>query len=921
MIISKNILHYKILKKLGEGGMGIVYLAEDTKLKREVAIKFLPNYISADEEERKRFEIEAQAAASLNHSNIATVHSIEEAEDPEGGKQTFIVMEYIDGKELKDIIRRKYVGAECIQLLQMNDIINYAIQIARGLETAHRKGIIHRDIKSSNIMITNDGNVKIMDFGLAKVGKGAQLTKIGTTIGTAAYMSPEQARGEEVDCRTDIWSFGVVLYEMLTGELPFKGDYDQAIIYSIMNNEPDSLQKYLPEVSSNIIKIIDKTLEKDPEDRYKTMQDVLNELKSTKDKTGRLKTYSEKDNIKESKIYHIPYKRKSTFNLFRNRLFQVSAGIFFIAVIFLLVLWFSKSSLPELNPERTLSVIQLPVANFDYAGMSPDGKMLAIPGSDVNNNWDIYLMEIKSGESRKLNVRANPTPRLSGAMFSPDGGTISFNRINPDTHMGEIFKVSILGGIVHMIVDTGVCLGWNHKGNRIFYLRGIHRSPSRTGWREYWSVNSDGSDPKLEFVDSLVKGLDNDFALSISPDDKKVAFSRPFQGDYNDIIIRDLGTGIETRLTNDHRTIDDIDWLKNGYIMYNSRHMENSNLWIIPEDGGKSKQITNEAYDDFGMMFSTQADRLIFQRNTETQTLWKINTDGSGNKQVIPDVNVWSASFSPDGEKIAMVIFNQLNLGKALVLRDLKTGQQETLIPYDTLYRVGPKWSPSGDYLSYLEFPKGPNVSIPRIKILNLYEGNKLYDFGYGALVKWLNDSTAVIQRVSGPKLLDYQRLGGRGKPGTAEKIESQISQSVKLLNVKTGKEQKFFRDSVLAANPVLGESKIIYLPVNHPHTYIVSKEELKNNPQARGKLLFSKSKNISEFSNLVFSDRWMYYQAKNAIWRMDLKTLHSFKVYDIKEGDHILLQNCGNNDKFITYTKRESKMNLIKIDNLFVKN
>ena len=916
MIINKNILHYNILEKIGEGGMGVVYLAEDLKLKRKVAIKFLPNYISADEEERKRFEIEAQAAASLNHPNIATVHSIEEAEDMNGNIQTFIVMEYIEGKELKDVIKSYSTNP-----LQINEIINYAVQIASGLETAHRKGIIHRDIKSSNLMITDEGIVKIMDFGLAKVGKGVQLTKMGTTIGTAAYMSPEQARGEEVDNRTDIWSFGVVLYEMLTGELPFKGDYDQAIIYSIMNHEPESLQKYLPEISSGILKIIDKTLEKDPEDRYDTMRDVLNDLKYIKEKTGKLKVYSAPLTLKGSKAIRKSYKKKSSKIFFRNRIFRVGAGVFFIAVVFFLFFWFSKSSLPELNPNRSLSVIQLPVANFDYPAISPDGKMLAIPGSDVNNNWDIYLMEIKSGESRKLNVEANTTKRLSNAGFSPDGSVINFDRINPKTNMNEICTISILGGMVHVIADTGISLGWNHKGDRIFYFRGVHRAPSRSGWREYWSINSNGTDPRLEFVDSLVKGLVNDFAFSLSPDDKKAVFTHPFKGNYSEIIIRDLKTGKKTRLTNDHRIIDDIEWLSNGYILYNLRHMENSNLWIIPDNGGKPKQITNEAYDDYGETFSDKADRLIFQRNAETRTLWKINTDGSGNKQVIPNVNVWSASFSPDREKIAMVIFNPLNLGKALVLRDLKTGQQETLIPYDTLYRVGPAWSPDGDYLSYLEFSKGPNVSIPRIKILNLTEGRNPKDYGYAQFLKWVDDSLLLIQRISGPQMLDYERLGGRGKPGTAEKIEGKLSHSIKMLNVKTGKEQKFFRDSVRIAIPVLGGSKFIYVSDNRPHAYIVSKEELKKNPKARGRLLFSKSKNIRLSGDPIFSDKWMYFRANDAIWRMNLETLNSFKVYDIKKGENILLQNCGYNDNFITYTKRESKKNLIKIDNLFERN
>ena len=261
-MINKTILHYHILEKLGEGGMGVVYLAEDTKLKRKVAIKFLPRHIASDAEERQRFEIEAQAAASLNHPNITTIHSIEESEE-----QIFIVMEFIDGVELKDKIKSGVLPAE--------EALDFAIKIADGLSAAHKNGVVHRDIKSSNIMITKDGNVKIMDFGLAKIGGGSQVTKLGSTIGTIAYMSPEQAHGETLDQRTDIWSFGIVLYEMLTGTQPFKGAYDQAIIYSILNEEPGI--ENIPEQFSFILK---KGLSKSPSDRYQNTNEMLKDLKT-----------------------------------------------------------------------------------------------------------------------------------------------------------------------------------------------------------------------------------------------------------------------------------------------------------------------------------------------------------------------------------------------------------------------------------------------------------------------------------------------------------------------------------------------------------------------------------------------------------------------------------------------------------------
>ncbi len=265
-MIGKKILHYKIIEKLGEGGMGVVYKAEDTKLKREVAIKFLPPQIAANSDERKRFEIEAQAAAALNHPNIATIHAIEHVED-----QTFLVMEYIDGQELKEKVR---AGP-----LPIPEALNLGMQIAKGLQAAHKKGIVHRDIKATNIMLAEDGHVKIMDFGLAKFAGKSMVTKAGTTLGTAAYMSPEQARAVTADHRSDLWSFGVVLYEMLTGELPLKAEHDAAWSYVILNEQPKT-----PSAINNIIPlpldaVVMKLLEKNREHRYQTAEEVLHSLR------------------------------------------------------------------------------------------------------------------------------------------------------------------------------------------------------------------------------------------------------------------------------------------------------------------------------------------------------------------------------------------------------------------------------------------------------------------------------------------------------------------------------------------------------------------------------------------------------------------------------------------------------------------
>ena len=268
-MIDSIILHYKILEKLGEGGMGVVYKAEDTKLKREVAIKFLPRHISGNEDERKRFEIEAQAAASLNHPNIATIYSIEES-----GEEAFIVMEFVDGIELKDKISKTKPDIE--------DSIHIIEQMALGLKAAHDKGITHRDMKSSNVMITESGQIKIMDFGLAKMMGVSHLTKMGTTLGTTAYMSPEQARGEQVDQRTDIWSLGIISYELLTGKKPYDGEFEQAIIYSILNEEPRSVLSIRQDIPLKLDQMVMKMLSKNLEYRYQGISELLTDLKELK---------------------------------------------------------------------------------------------------------------------------------------------------------------------------------------------------------------------------------------------------------------------------------------------------------------------------------------------------------------------------------------------------------------------------------------------------------------------------------------------------------------------------------------------------------------------------------------------------------------------------------------------------------------
>jgi hypothetical protein len=272
-MIGSVISHYRIIDQLGRGGMGIVYKAEDTKLDRIVALKVLPTAALASEDDRARFYREAKAAAALHHPNIATIFGIDEGQVDDGeDSQPFIAMEFVDGQTLAERIVQ---GP-----LPIRDAVAIAVQITEGLKAAHDKGIVHRDIKTGNVMLREDGRAKILDFGLAMTAASTRLTQLGSTLGTAAYMSPEQARGEEVDHRADLWSLGVVLYEMLTGRLPFPGDYEQAIVYGILNANPEPVTGLRTGVPMELERIVTKLLAKDRARRYQNAADLIVDLES-----------------------------------------------------------------------------------------------------------------------------------------------------------------------------------------------------------------------------------------------------------------------------------------------------------------------------------------------------------------------------------------------------------------------------------------------------------------------------------------------------------------------------------------------------------------------------------------------------------------------------------------------------------------
>jgi eukaryotic-like serine/threonine-protein kinase len=330
-LIGQTVSHYKILEKLGGGGMGVVYKAEDTHLKRTVALKFLPAAFSLDPDAKARFRQEAEAASALDHPNICTVHDIDETADG----QIFISMACYEGETLKKRIER---GP-----LQLHDAIDIALQVARGLQAAHEAGMVHRDVKPANIMVTVKGQVKILDFGLAKLAGQAVLTKTGSTVGTAAYVSPEQARGEEVDRRSDIFSLGVVLYEMITGHRPFRGEHEAAITYSLMNETPEPLARYKADVPDELQRVVDKSLAKERAERYQHIDEMMVDLR---------RAQQESPSTTESK------KRKRRLPLL------IGGGIALVVLAILAYIFV----LPKPRPTADKSVAVLPFLNLSAGG-------------------------------------------------------------------------------------------------------------------------------------------------------------------------------------------------------------------------------------------------------------------------------------------------------------------------------------------------------------------------------------------------------------------------------------------------------------------------------------------------------------------------------------------------------------------------
>ncbi len=418
-MIGETILHYKILEKLGEGGMGEVYKAEDTKLDRFVALKFLPSQITATDDEKARFIQEAKAASAMNHPNVCTIYDIQE-----NNGQLFIVMEFVDGVTLRDTK----------QTLSEKRILDIAIQISEGLGAAHEKGIVHRDIKPENIMIRKDGIAQIMDFGLAKLYKDSnvsRLTKAGTTVGTMGYMSPEQVQGTDVDHRSDIFSFGVVLYELLSGESPFKGMHETAIMYEIVNVDAPPIATVKPEIDPQLDGLILECLEKEKDERCQSAKELAKNLRkikrvSTGSRSSRMynvnaginRTAAQQTtgtNLSGPLVYEdVPLKKLLRNIVYNRKILWTSLTVCFIAAVLFFYLFIANKSSGDLSGTNSFAASINPPTDYKFAfavnqlegvhlAVSPDGKMLAFVAQDSSGNSSLWVRQLDALTAQKLN--------------------------------------------------------------------------------------------------------------------------------------------------------------------------------------------------------------------------------------------------------------------------------------------------------------------------------------------------------------------------------------------------------------------------------------------------------------------------------------------------------------------------------------